>query len=517
MASLNDYRPQLRQLLTAGFQRLSHLSAVQRTTDTPSYVETLANRLDSLLKELVQQDARAQAHLSVFLQNQAPHDDLEPTNEFALGLHYLHSPPAFIKDEIANLPDLQLLWDSLAAVAPPSTIRTEQLVAARTTLQSGSKVCCDNWGGIWGVRAYEQLDVNWLWTLKNVLMNHLQSANGGADGRGIRSFQNIPSLSPISLESTAPDQKVRIAVIGDWGSGAYELEGLNHPNGPAFAVMDTLAKLEYQPDYIIHLGDTYYSGTASNRSPFDEEKSNLLDVLQKYTELAKQGHCFTLNSNHEMYGGAYGYFDVALKDPLFGKQAGCSYFALQFENWIIVGIDSAYFDPSGLYMDGGLGEVGLDPQFDFLRQIAAEQQKGKKVILMSHHTGISTDGSQFNQPLWNDITCRAGLTPDYWYWGHTHLGMVYNGQAASGAMKTRCIGHSSMPFAIPPKMKGCANVSWYAQTPLNAVSTAEFWPHLAMRAKNGFAMITLAKNSITEEVFEVGNASPVWGELQTLD
>ncbi len=48
----------------------------------------------------------------------------------------------------------------------------------------------------------------------------------------------------------------------------------------------------------------------------------------------------TLNSNHEMYSGGFGYFDMAL--PAMHQDA--SYFALQNTNWLFVGLDTAYID-----------------------------------------------------------------------------------------------------------------------------------------------------------------------------
>jgi len=323
------------------------------------------------------------------------------------------------------------------------------------------------------------------------------------NGYGISDFVTHDWTQPVALQPGS-DGQVRIAIIGDWGSGKYSLNGLADKNGPAFAVMDTLCKLMPPPDYLIHMGDTYYSGTGANRSPAREEAHNLIDVLEQYPSLAKRGCCFALNSNHEMYGGSYGYFRSALSHRLFSSQEGCSYFALEFENWIIVGIDSAYFDLSTLYMAGGLGDEIDNPQYEFLRQISAS---GKKVILLSHHTGLSTDGASSSDYLWHDVT--GVVRPDCWYWGHTHLGAAYSSKAYSGPIKTRCIGHSSMPFAIPPGMAKCRqNVDWYSQTPLDP-STRPSPFYYSRRARNGFAMLTLSKTGITEQVYDIGNTTPI--------
>jgi hypothetical protein len=68
-----------------------------------------------------------------------------------------------------------------------------------------------------------------------------------------------------------------------------------------------------------------------------------------------------------------------------------------------------------------------------------------------------------------------------------------------------------MPFAIPPGMQGCKqNVEWYSDTPLDATAALEALYYTSPRAKNGFAMLTLSKDGITEEAYDVGNTKPVW-------
>jgi hypothetical protein len=419
-------------------------------------------------------------------------------------LHYLHNPPQQLSEELDALPELRKLWDAAAQAAAPSTLedslftessaRDEVSFVPEATRSTG--LFCGQWGDIYGTGKYETLDTGWAWVLKNNLLNLFPDWLG--NGYGIADFVRRDAWKERVQLQPGTDGKVRIAILGDWGSGQYKLDGLANPDGPACAVMDTLASLPKPPDCLIHLGDTYYTGTGANRSPEGEETDKLIKILKMYAQIAKPGCCFMLNSNHEMYGGAHGYYN-ALSNPLFSRQKGCSYFALEFGNWIIAGIDSAYFTPSTLYMDGGLGKAGKDPQRDFLQQIKTAQDSGKKVILMSHHTGLTPDGGTLTQ-LWKDVT--AIVTPNYWYWGHLHLGIFYKTTNLCPKTHCRCIGHSSMPFAIPPGMKNCAaTVDWYSKTPLN--------PQTA-RAKNGFAMLTLSNTGITEEVYDMGNTTPVW-------
>ena len=465
-------------------------------------LEEFSDKLGGILEELESQHTGASTHVQSLVSGQV----IEPWDghgELAFVLYYLHNTPAELRDEIDSQPLLKLIWDVMDEVAAPSLFTPDSFNSLIAELLTGNRVHCNKWGDIYGIGQYEQLDPRWAWTLKNDLMNHLP--DWLCDGCGVADFVSHDWSHPVKMNGVK-NGEVRIAIIGDWGSGKYKLNGLDNKNGPAIAVMETLKSLSEPPDYLIHLGDTYYSGTGPERSPVNEETINLVDVLELYPELAKPGRCFTLNSNHEMYGGARGYYGSALTHTLFSSHQGCSYFALEFEDWVLAGIDSGYFDPSALYMQGGLGNEKDDPQYDFLRKVKSWD---KNVILMSHHTGLSTDGSKPSKYLWNDV--NSVLSPDYWYWGHTHLGIAYSDMAYSGNMKSRCIGHSSMPFAVPPGMKNCKkNVDWYSDTPLGEVDDAEAILYTSPRAKNGFVMLTLKKGSITEEVYEIGNTNPVW-------
>jgi len=91
----------------------------------------------------------------------------------------------------------------------------------------------------------------------------------------------------------------------DWGTGLTESD----------LVMARLTT--HNPAYLIHLGDVYYAGTKKEeRGPF----------FLAHWPTTPEGRSFTLNSNHEMYSGGHGYFNVALADTRFKAQCGTSYF-----------------------------------------------------------------------------------------------------------------------------------------------------------------------------------------------
>src|SRR5208282_2889559 len=184
---------------------------------------------------------------------------------------------------------------------------------------------------------------------------------------GKHAFIADPQTIPISDD-------VQIAFAGDWGTGDWRT-AVNP--APSTNVQNHLSLLK--PDVTIHLGDVYYAGTTN-------QDYHILTKLWPPGPTAS----LALNSNHEMYSGAKPYFQ-AISNPPFQIQQGCSYFALENSNWVIVGLDSAYYaDEMGLYMDGALYPANHpNDQNSFLLTLQANAQlNGKKLILLTHHNGL---------------------------------------------------------------------------------------------------------------------------------
>ncbi len=104
--------------------------------------------------------------------------------------------------------------------------------------------------------------------------------------------------------------QLTLALFGDWGTGIWK-DGAN-ANGPAMVLLDQALSLPYPPDLTLHLGDVYYAGTANGKIIDGRETINFLDLW-------KPGGpgTFALNSNHEMYPGAEGYFKNAMTASMF--------------------------------------------------------------------------------------------------------------------------------------------------------------------------------------------------------
>lgn len=306
---------------------------------------------------------------------------------------------------------------------------------------------------------------------------------------------------------------LKIAVYGDFGTGSWTDGKMK--KCPSEMVLEQMASLA--PDIAIHLGDVYYAGTEGYFG-ISEEGDDFVSMLKNNSAISKALN-LTLNSNHENYDGSNGYFNVALKDPLFSEQNGTSYFSLSIGEYLLIGLDSAYFDTSTLYMVGALQTgKGSNPQTVFLKEQGEKLKPGQKVIVMTHHTPVNATGDAYVAPqkgggglLWNQVTELLGREPDYWYWGHLHLGVVYNENSIlSNKTKGRCSGHASMPFGDGYYLQNNDRVDYYAHTPMKDVFPDNVTEQQEKRVMNGFTMLTFHNiHGFTEAFYEVGATGPV--------
>jgi hypothetical protein len=345
-----------------------------------------------------------------------------------------------------------------------------------SNLDAGIVIAVDGGGEIWGTGKYEQLDPGWQEATAEWLEHIIL---------GKHHFSTTPATIPIP-----PD--VQIALAGDWGTGDWRTTSNPAPSTKVRTRMEIL-----QPQLTIHLGDVYYAGT---------EKAEL-DFLVNRWPKGSIGS-LALNSNHEMYSGAAAYFKAISNSP-FERQQGCSYFALENNDWVIVGLDSAYYsDEEGLYRDGALfpSDGGHQEQLDFLSaQVASATKENKKVIIMTHHNGLAQDGSSQTK-LWSQVMSAfpTDSSPAYWYWGHVHAGVVYQPQKNGAAtVLCRCCGHGGLPCGQAPEMEHKeSTVLWYENRLAHD-------PDIQQRILNGFAMLYLDGPKI-EEVFYDENGGGAW-------
>jgi len=337
----------------------------------------------------------------------------------------------------------------------------DQVVA---NLQRGIVVHVGAGGEIYGIGKYEELDPGWT-EAGAVWLEYYAGVKQRA------SFATTPATIPI------PNQ-VRIAIAGDWGTGNWRPLSNPSPSADVARQMDFL-----KADYTIHLGDTYYAGSS-------DEEQHLLAMLWP----AGSKGALTLNSNHEMYSGANGYFSIALNDPKFQLQNHCSYFALENSAWVIVGLDSAYYaNEEKMYLDGSLLSPS-DPQ-EQLKFLVDKIATNKKVMILTHHGGLSLDGGTKTR-LWDQVmnAFPSARRPDCWYWGHEHAAVVYSFNA-TGTMLCRCCGHGAIPWGHATVLDSNPNVAWFESRSANDSD-------IPKRVLNGFAMLTLDGPNLKETFYD---------------
>ncbi|WP_438853998.1 metallophosphoesterase family protein [Agromyces sp. M3QZ16-3] len=288
--------------------------------------------------------------------------------------------------------------------------------------------------------------------------------------------------------------ELTLGLTGDWGGGAYfDGEGVV---SPPIAIMDKM--MELGVDYTVHLGDVYPLGSMQ-----------IYPLFLRDWKPGRRGS-FNLNSNHDMYAWAKGYFEAGLKHPTFAAQQGTSYFAVEFGDWIIVGLDSAYAAELPLMYDGKIQD---EHQRAFLRRVREQSDRtGQKVFVMTHHHALLPEGNE-KSSLWDDVVSdhALGRAPDVWYYGHYHAAAVYSEHSAAGPnTKARVMGHGAIPFAPPAELAENAGpgkpIECYAHTPYD-----DDVPEHRGRAMNGFAHVTLSRDGGIRERFYNQDGSEMCG------
>jgi hypothetical protein len=375
------------------------------------------------------------------------------------------APPAPHTDQTLRMKSyLTGDWDGhLQALHQPQNQAVAQPLAALVD-RLAIEISVGSQGQILGTGKYQELDLRWelvagtVW-LENLLHKH-----------------KFPPGTP-EIRKMADD--VTMALVSDFGTGNF-----GAGDSPSTKISKFIPSLS--PDYTIHLGDVYYAGTSS------EETHNFLNTWPQGTKGS-----FALNSNHEMYSGGGPYFNLAVGGPIFNKlQSPWSFFALENEHWIVVGLDSAYYaDVLTLYLNGTLGKAD-NTQTAFLREIA---KRGKKVIVLTHHNPIPVNADPAAKPLqlYTDVmNAFAGEAPPvYWYYGHEHIGAAYT--PVNGTLY-RCLGHGALPWGlasdlVQAKEKGL--VEWFERCKAGD-------PDDDLRVYNGFVTLQLNGADLVETFYD---------------
>lgn len=292
-------------------------------------------------------------------------------------------------------------------------------------------------------------DAGWL----NEFLGTLETYLGPA--LGTHHYRRVP-WHPLSgydhafSVSELPRVKGRPLVVGvlaDWANGAA---------GSHF-VLQELAK--QNPDIVVHLGDTYYSGTT--REARDFFLAPMIDTFGKDVPI------FQVPGNHDYYSGGEGFFDVT--DHLGYQKA--SFFALRGEQWQIIGIDTGLLDSfqlSGLLSHDERANratmtfLPSDQEHWVLEQIRKGKQLGLKTIMMSHHQFFSRRESLGYA---NGAIKELSTLPD-------RLHGVYE----TNAFRTKS---DDLPGHLPADVAPAVNTRLLSQFPPDALASvaAFYWGH----------------------------------------
>lgn len=239
-----------------------------------------------------------------------------------------------------------------------------------------------------------------------------------------------------------------IAITADWATDTVE--------------SDTIAKRmhRHNPDYTIHLGDTYFVGEPK------EIKSNFINTDSSWVR-GNVGS-FALLGNHEMYAKGDSFFrdllpTLGIKNSsgkYNGQKAG--FFCLENNHWRILGLDTGYHSIGKIPIIEMLPWFAPDCHFNdilmkWLRDVVklgdANDKRG--LLVLTHHQYISAFNkeSEYQKPA-DQLASLIGKNKNIlWLWGHEHKFSLYekaqikNGVTAYG----RCIGHGGMPIELDSK------------------------------------------------------------------
>jgi hypothetical protein len=285
---------------------------------------------------------------------------------------------------------------------------------------------------------------------------------------GIHAWRNRRHSGFLDLAGRTPEKSVesskarlRIAIVGDAGYSGIPQRNVIR------MISDRHSKRRF--DYVIHLGDTYFSGG---------EAEFLHHLLVPFGTIGAP--FFTLCGNHDLYLGPDGYTS-ALK---ILKQPG-RFFMIENSHWRILNLDTSLASTGVLRDDGRLDEV----QLEWLERILTSSDP-RPAILMSHHFIVS-GWDQPAQSLVEQISDLARDRVHSWYWGHEHRCAFYD--RGNWGFHGASIGNGAFleEWSEPDPKR--MQPTWYAKTRCSCSGMKDglYWPH-------GFLEIALDPTGLQE-------------------
>jgi virulence-associated protein VapD len=326
-------------------------------------------------------------------------------------------------------------------------------------------------------------------------------------------YQTYPSGETGIFRIAAPagDSPLRIAVAADWGTGTLEAE----------TVAENMKSCS--PHYTVHLGDVYYMGEPGEI----EENCRGASTKQFLGVWWPKGSLgsFALMGNHEMYSGGQGYFinfltilgllnaNTTVKAP-----QRASYFCLEAEHWIILGLDTGYHSggvPAFTAIPGinSIPFLNVDARFDdkmlvwlkhTMDALLTAGGERKPILVLTHHQPISSFEHAYKKAA--EQLAQLGFLNEQefvWLYGHEHRMTVYQQQTIANSLKAypRCIGHAGMPVEVTKLSEADPNILFYdpRRHPIDAQDQN------TMVGYNGHIVLLFEGTNLTIEYHDIVN------------
>lgn len=258
-------------------------------------------------------------------------------------------------------------------------------------------------------------------------------------------YTDAPDNGVYQMERSedSPRDHITIALCADWGTYTRQ----------SFHIAQKMGT--HQPDYTIHLGDTYFVGEPK------EIKRNFIDSYAPWVR-GKVGS-FAVLGNHEMYARGIAFFKDLL--PTLGLKVNGRYqgqhagfVCLENDHWRILALDTGYHSIGRIPLLEMLPFLGPDSRLDpmLIKWLTDEVRLGdpedkRGLLILTHHQYVTAfNEGEYLVPSRQLARLVGTHRPVLWIWGHEHKFSMYEkvqigeGVTAYG----RCIGHGGMPVEV---------------------------------------------------------------------
>lgn len=336
-------------------------------------------------------------------------------------------------------------------------------------------------------------------------------AKFGALFRGRRKFNNKAAVSALS---TKP---LRLFVFGDWGTGLPLAQMVTQQIRQQIDLAD-----DTRQQHVVHLGDVYYVG-----EPEEYSERMIASGMWPVTGIEKDKiGSWSLNGNHDMYVGGFGYFDKLLRDGRFLRwhrdAAGepSSFFVIEDADWQFFGLDTAWNLPSlasAIFGDPTLKDYGGQNGIltkEQVKWMASQRNAAKGCVLFTHHqpaASRTTEKQHADEAV--KLLKQEGVYAqiDAWFWGHEHRCVVFKPKAerttprlADAPEFCACIGHGGIPVTAKnfEEDKTISDVAWQ-ENRLDGTSPVYEGERIV---PFGFARIDTAPGALDIRIFDHNGA-----------